>query len=267
MAYFLVYVDDIILTGNNTSFLDKFVTVLDHRFSIKDLGALHHFLGVEVVPTSSSMFLSQGQYLADILNRFKMEGAKEVSMPMASDIALQANDSRHVIDATNYRRLISLLQYLLITRPVVAYVVNKLSQYMHAPNDGHWQAAKRVLRYLKAFSDSDWGNVNDNGRSTTAYIVYLGTNIISWKSARQKTVSRSSTEAEYRALAHAHVALDYFFVRDMVADGSLSVCHVSSHDQVVDMLTKPLGRVLFQRFRSKIGVTDGSSILRGRVKQ
>ena len=161
---------------------------------------------------------------------------------------------------------------------------------------------------IKAFSDSDWGGVSNGGRSTTAYILYLGSNIISWRSARQKSVSRSSTEAEYKALANAasevlwvqnllhelgiasshsptlycdntgatylcanhvyhsrmkHVALDYHFVREKMVDGSLRVLQIHSIDQLADALTKPLGRNLFLKLRSKIGVSDGSSILRG----
>ncbi|KAL4559075.1 hypothetical protein LXL04_031208 [Taraxacum kok-saghyz] len=189
------------------------------------------------------------------------------------------------------------------------------------------QHLKRVLRYLKgmihhglflsrrssmnltAFSDSDWGGIDCGGRSTTAYILYLGSNIISWRSARQKLVSRGSTEAEYKALANLaseltwvqnllhelgisptqsptlycnntgviyscanpiyhsrmkHVALDYHFVREKVTDGSsLHVRHINSYDQLADALTKPLTRAPFQRLRSKIGVSDGSSILQG----
>ncbi|GJT46879.1 retrovirus-related pol polyprotein from transposon RE2 [Tanacetum coccineum] len=163
-------------------------------------------------------------------------------------------------------------------------------------------ALKRVLRYLKgtihhrlflnrklaitltAFSDSNWDGIKDNGHSTTAYILYLGSNIISWRSARQKSVSRSSTEAEYKALANASAEMMWVqnllhelgislhetptlfcdntgatylcanpvyhscmkhvahFVLERVSEGSLRVLHISSKDQLVDMLTKPLGR-------------------------
>ncbi|KAL4570097.1 hypothetical protein LXL04_025748 [Taraxacum kok-saghyz] len=149
------------------------------------------------------------------------------------------------------------------------------------------------------------------GRSTTTYLLYLGTNIVSWKSTRQKSVSRSSTEAEYKAIANAspeliwlknllrelgvpcpatptlfcdntgatylcanpvyhsrmkHVALDYHFVREQVTSGHLKVLHVHSQNQLAHMLTKPLLRAPFLRNRSKIGVSDGSSILRGHIK-
>ncbi|CAH9091275.1 unnamed protein product [Cuscuta epithymum] len=121
-------------------------------------------------------------------------------------------------DPSMYRRALGLLQYLAFTLPDISFGVNRLSQYMHCPTLDHWQAVKRVLRYLKgtihqglflrrdprltltAFSDSDWGGVRDGGRFTTAYILYLGSNVISWKSAKQKCVYRSSTEAEYRVI-------------------------------------------------------------------
>ncbi|CAH9133229.1 unnamed protein product [Cuscuta epithymum] len=329
VMYFLVYVDDIVLTGNDTPFIDQFVSLLAQRFSLKDMGMLSHFLGMEVIPTSAGLFLSQAQYITEILSRFHMDGAKPVSTPMSSTDKLPPANPSAAVDISDYRRLLGLLQYLSLTRPDVSYATNRLSQYMHGPVVAHWLAAKRILRYLKgstchglllrpgkclsisAFADADWGGLGTSGKSTTAYVVYFGSSIVSWKSSLQKSVSRSSTEAEYRALANAtaevlwiqnllrdidvvpssapslfcdnlsatyvcknpvfhsrmkHLSLDYFFVRDLVAAGQLHVHHVPSKAQLADVLTKPLGRALFLHFRPKIGVSDGSSILRGRDK-
>ena len=114
------------------------------------------------------------------------------------------------------------LQYLTLTRPDISFAVNKVCQFLHAPTSVHWSAAKRILRYVKgtidlglrihpsksvlvvsAFSDADWaGNVDDR-RSTGGFAVFLGSNLISWTARKQPTVSRSSTEAEYKALANA----------------------------------------------------------------
>ena len=190
---------------------------------------------------------------------------------------------------------------------------------MHQPTQIHFQQLKRVLRYLKltinhelmlkkpkhlqlhAFSDADWGGNIDDRTSTSAYIIYFGGNPVSWLSKRQRTVARSSTEAEYRSVANAtaevmwllnllqelglpslkptlfcdnigttylcsnpvfhsrmkHIAMDYHFVRQQVQLGKLHVAHISTRDQLADILTKPLPRVRFCDLRDKIGITDG----------
>nr|GMC71365.1 Retrovirus-related Pol polyprotein from transposon RE2 [Ipomoea batatas] len=129
--------------------------------------------------------------------------------------------------------------------------------------------------------DSDWGGVRNGGQSITCYVLYLGSNIISLSSVRQKAVTRSSIEVEYRPLANAaveviwnpvyhsrikHLALGYVFVRDHIVNGTLCVQHVPNTSQIADILIKGLGTRSFEHFRSKMGVSDGSSILRRHSK-
>ncbi|PNY01136.1 hypothetical protein L195_g024424, partial [Trifolium pratense] len=219
--YTLVYVDDILITGNNDQAIVKCISTLATKFSIKDLGSIHFFLGVEVIPTTQGLFLSQHQYIHDLLDRTKMKDAKIVHSPMSTSSPLTRNDGTSAANITEYRSIIGALQYLSMTRPDIAYTVNKLAQFMQHPSSTHFTALKRLLRYLKAtifhglhlknssshnlyaFSDADWAGNRDDYTSTSAHITFFGGNPISWKSFKQKAVARSSTEAEYRALASA----------------------------------------------------------------
>lgn len=321
LIYLLVYVDDIIITGADSSSVEEFIHALSRRFSIKDLGALHFFLGVEVTRTPTGLFLSQQNYIRELLEKVHMHEAKSAPTPMTQKTVLSLNDSRCLSDVQEYRALIGSLQYLLLTRPDVAYVVNKLSQYTSKPTENHWSSLKRLLRYLvgtfdfglslhketsvdlHAFSDADWAGNQDDRKSTGAYVIFLGKNPIAWSSKKQKTVARSSTEAEYKSVASTaadlvwvrnlleelqvtcqkppviycdnlgatyvaanpvfhsrmkHVEIDYHFVREQVQNGSLRVCHVSTKEQLADLLTKPLSVSDFCKLRSKIGVTNRS---------
>lgn len=98
-VYFLVYVDDLLITGNSMTLIRHVITALSHKFSIKDLGPLNFFLGVEVIPTSNGLFLSQQKYIRDLLARFNMESIKETTTPLCSTTHLILNDSSSPVDA------------------------------------------------------------------------------------------------------------------------------------------------------------------------
>jgi hypothetical protein len=215
----LVYVDDLILAGNDITEIHYVKAHLDDSFKIKDLGNLRYFLGLEVARSKTGIFVCQRKYALDLLHDSGFSGCKPVATPMVRAPKLQLTDDSPATDISSYRRLIGRLLYLNTTRPDLSYAVQQLSQFMAAPTTTHLQAAHRVLRYiknspaqglffpsssslqLKAFSDSDWATCPDSRRSVTGYCVFLGDSLISWKSKKQATISRSSTEAEYRALA------------------------------------------------------------------
>ncbi|PNY02796.1 copia protein (gag-int-pol protein), partial [Trifolium pratense] len=214
----LIYVDDIIVTGSNTKFLETFIKQLNTVFSLKDLGHLHYFLGIEVQRNASGMYLKQSKYIGDLLKKFKMEKASACPTPMITGRQF-TNEGEPMAEPTMYRQAIGALQYLTNTRPDIAFAVNKLSQYMSSPTTDHWQGIKRILRYLQGtinfclhikpstdldiagFSDADWATSIDDRKSMAGRCVFLGESLISWSSRKQRVVSRSSTESEYRALA------------------------------------------------------------------
>lgn len=225
--YLLIYVDDILITGNTTAGIARVLRMLAVRFSVKDAEQLNYFLGIKAHCTSQGLHLSQRKYIMDLLHRYDMTNTKPVTTPMASSPKLHLHSGTPLVDATKYRRLIGSLQYLQFTRLDIAYAVNKLSQFMHMPTEDHWKVAKRILRYLAgtpthgvffstsnklvlhAYSDTDWGGDSDDYISTNAYVIYLGQHPISWTSKKQNGVARSSTEAEYRAVANKASELDW----------------------------------------------------------
>ena len=119
---------------------------------MKDLGDLHYFLGIEVLPTSSGLLLTLHKYIRDLLERTNIAGAKECVIPMSTSQHLCLNDGSLLVDAHKFHQVIGALQYLALTRPDISYAVNKLAQSMHCPSENHWSSAKCVLRYLKSTS-------------------------------------------------------------------------------------------------------------------
>jgi hypothetical protein len=221
--FLLVYVDDIIVESSTPNAINGLLRNLKQEFALKDLGELHYFLGIEVSKVKDGIVLTQDKYATDLLKKVNMSNCKPVSTPMSISEKLSVHDGSLLgeKDATQYMSIIGALQYLTLTRPDIAFAVNKVCQFLHAPTVVHWVAVKRVIRYIKqdtkigikisksksmvvnGFSDADWAGSLDDRRSTCGFAIFLGGNLISWNAKKQATVARSSTEAEYKALANA----------------------------------------------------------------
>ncbi|XP_022001435.1 uncharacterized mitochondrial protein AtMg00810-like [Helianthus annuus] len=146
--YLLVYVDDLILTGNQSTSITTFTRHLHSEFSIKDLGLLNYFLGLEVMHDTEGLFLTQTKYANDILDRAGLLNAKPVATPLSISDTF-TTDGTPFSDNTLYRSLVGALQYLTITRPDLSYAVNKACQHLHSPTEKHFQLVKRILCYVK----------------------------------------------------------------------------------------------------------------------
>ncbi|XP_057985369.1 uncharacterized mitochondrial protein AtMg00810-like, partial [Hevea brasiliensis] len=225
----VVYVDDIIITGSDSAGISSLKTFLQTQFQTKDLGLLKYFLGIKVMRSKKGIFLSQRKYVLDLLTETGKLGAKPCSAPMTPNLQLLAGDSELFEDPERYRRLVGKLNYQTVTRPDIAYAVSVVSQFMSSLTVAHWEALGQILCYLKGaprrgllygnhghlnvecFSDADWAGSKVDRRSTTGYCVFVGGNLVSWKSKKQSVVSRSSAESEYRAMAQSVCEVMWIF--------------------------------------------------------
>jgi hypothetical protein len=149
IAYLLLYVDDIVLTSNSTSFLDHLILQLSQVFDIKDLGTLHYFLGIQVIRTPENLLLTQTKYASDLLIKHHMVDSKPAKTPCSPNTRLSLHEGDVLSDPHGYRSLVGALHYLTFTRPDISFAVHQVCQYISTPTSTHLTAAKRILRYIK----------------------------------------------------------------------------------------------------------------------
>ncbi|XP_057250639.1 uncharacterized mitochondrial protein AtMg00810-like [Beta vulgaris subsp. vulgaris] len=290
---------------------------LNQTFTIKDLGSLTYFLGIEVYRDATGIFLGQRKYIKDLLHDAGMTDCTVVSAPLPCGLKLFIDDGDLLTEPEIYRRLVGKLLYLGITRPDLSYCVQHLNQFVHSPRVPHLRAVLHVLKYLKgtldsglwysahsdftvlAYSDADWSSCQYSSRSLSAYATFLGSNLISWKTKKQQSVSKSSAEAEYRSMSATaselvwiqglledlqvvipllvtlncdntsaehlaqnlmfhektkHIKRDMHYVREQVESGFIQTAHVSSKNQLADLLTKPLASSQHNLLSAKLGL-------------
>ncbi|KAL0641511.1 hypothetical protein Bca4012_102648 [Brassica carinata] len=218
----LVYVDDIIITGSDKEEIQATKDFLKSVFEIKDLGEMKYFLGIEICRSKEGLFLSQRKYTLDLLKDAGKLDGKTAKTPLEDGYKVpregEVEEKQLFDDAKLYRKMVGKLIYLTITRPDICFAVNQVSQHMQAPKVHHWKMVDRILRYLSGtpgqgvwmgcngstevvgYCDADWAGDRVDRRSTTGYCTFIGGNLVTWKSKKQKVISCSSAEAEYRAM-------------------------------------------------------------------
>ncbi|GKD43403.1 ribonuclease H-like domain-containing protein, partial [Tanacetum coccineum] len=251
-AYLLLYVDDIVLTASSDGLLQRIISSLHQEFAMTDLGPLNYFLGISVTRDSSGLFLSQKKYAIEILEKAHMVSCNPSRTPVDTESKLGVNGD-----------LVCL--------------------HMHDPREPHLSALKRILRYVQgtlnyglqlfsssttylvAYSDADWAGCPTTQRSTSGYCVFLGNNLLSWSAKRQPTLSRSSSEAEYRGVANA--VAETCWLRNLLRElhtplssatlvycDNVRVLHVPLRYQYAYIFTKGLPSALFEEFRTSLSI-------------
>ncbi|KAA0047933.1 putative mitochondrial protein [Cucumis melo var. makuwa] len=319
LTYLLLYVDNIIVTRPDYLYIFVLKNQLALEFKISDLGPLKYFLGLEIQSSIDGIFNNQAKYLNDLLHTSGMTSTKFCITPMSTSLDLYTI-APPFNDPSLYRRLVGSLQYLTFTHPNIAFSVNRVSScinqllFTFQPSNASSDISVILQPFgikfrkssfsLQTFCDSDWTCDTSDRRSTSGFIAFLGSNPISWYSKKQSTVSRSSTEAEYRSLAtttadlywirqllcdlhvplkttptlwcdnvfaislvhnpvfHArtkHIEIDYHFVREKVFRKDISIRYISSNNQLVDILTKPLLSPTFLHLGDKLLTQPESS--------
>ncbi|WJZ81667.1 hypothetical protein VitviT2T_001496 [Vitis vinifera] len=280
----IVYVDDMVVTGNDPEERKALQNCLSREFEMKYLGPLKYFLGIEVSRSSERIFLSQRKYALDLLQETGMSGCQPVNTPIEKGMKLCVESNQVSTDKGRYQRLVGRLMYLAHTRPDLAYALSVVSQYMHNPGEQHMNAV-----------------MLDDRQSTSGYFTFVGGNLVTWKSKKQNVVARSSAEAEFRGMtlglcealwlrlllqdlgylsrqpirlfcdnkvacdiAHnpiqhdrtKHVEVDRFFIKEKLDDKIVELPKIRSENQLADILTKAVSSQVFSKILDKLGMCD-----------
>ncbi|XP_022883335.1 uncharacterized protein LOC111400129 [Olea europaea var. sylvestris] len=209
-----VYLDDIIFGSPLESLAYVFAECLKQEFEMSMVGELSYFLGLQVRQTEDGLFISQSKYTKDLVKRFGLDSKKHTRTPMSTSL--------------------------------------KLSRDASDPKESHLSSVRRIIRYvsgtvdlgifysrnsnldLAGYSDADWAGNADDRKSKTVGCFYMGSNLVAWLSKKQNYISLSMAEAEYIA--------------------AVSLDHVSTDNQLADLLTKPLNGLRFESLRMAVGV-------------
>ena len=218
--------DDILLAGNDIEMLNKTKADLSEKFEMKDMGDASYILGIQIIRDRKSRMLSlnQEKYLRSVLKRFGMENSNPAPTPLVMGKRLckeqSPREGQKPLDVPYAQAIGSLMYAMLCTRPDIVYAVSLVSRYQSNPGPAHWEAVKRIMKYIRGtlthrlvyqadslellgYSDADFGGDKDDGKSTSGHLFIFGGGAVSWSSKKQGCVARYTQEAEYIACSMA----------------------------------------------------------------
>ncbi|XP_070054796.1 uncharacterized protein [Nicotiana tomentosiformis] len=273
-----VYVDDILLAGNDVLEMNSLKSFLDSPFKIKDLGSVHYFLDLEISLLPQGYVMSQHKYTSDLLFEFHCQYFSHVMTPLDPSVKLVLDMGEPVSDPSFYRRLIGKLNFLQHTRPDISFSVQHLSQFLQKPQVPHMLAALHVFRYLlndpaqgvllssssdlslTAYSDSDWLHVPCLANLSLAITLLL---VEPHFLEKQKAALHIAKNPVFHERTK-YIEIDYHYVRACLQTGLISLHFISSTNQLADIMTKALPGQVHHGLLCKRGVFLPSS-LRGGV--
>jgi hypothetical protein len=203
--YFLVcqiYVDDIIFGSTSKPFCDEFSKIMTDRFEMSMMGVLIFFLGFQIKQAKKGTFIIQTKYTRDILNKFGMDNAKPIKIPMGTNGHLDLNLGSTSVDQKVYRSIIGSLLYLCASKPDIMLSVCMCARFQAASKDCHLRAVKRIMRYLVltlnlglwypkgshfellGYSDADFAGCKVDRKSIFETCQFLGRTLVSWSSKK-----------------------------------------------------------------------------------
>ncbi|CAM8917015.1 unnamed protein product [Rhodiola kirilowii] len=212
-----LYVDDMLIFGNNQKQVDLAKDFLSSSFAMKDMGEADVILGIRIKRENKGITLSQSHYVEKVLKKFNYLNCSPISTPMDTSVKILPNMGE-AVSQLEYSQVIGCLMYAMTsTRPDIAYVVGKLSRYTSNPSTHHWEAIRRVLKYLKGtmnhgltyasfpsvlegYTDASWITNLEDHSSTSGWVFLLGGGTISWALKKQTCIISSTMESEFIAL-------------------------------------------------------------------
>ncbi|CAL5395053.1 unnamed protein product [Camellia sinensis] len=225
----LLYVDDMLIVGQDATVIRSLKNELSQSFDMKDLGPAQQMLGIQIVRDrkAKKLWLSQEKYVERVIAKFNMKDSKPVNTPLANHFKLSKSScpsstkEREEMEAIPYLSVVESLMYVMVsTRPDITHAVGVVSRFLSNPGKEHWEAVKWILRYLKGttkmclcfrnakpvlegYTDSDMAGDLDGSKSTSGFLFTFAGGAVSWQSKLQNYVALSTTEAEYITAAEA----------------------------------------------------------------
>lgn len=234
-CYLCLYVDDGLLFSQDESILGEIVKDLKTIFEIKILKTPGNFVGMQIEKFKNCIFIHQTKYVEQVLNKFNMNNANINSVPAEPHVKLQKVDGEPEKNIPYREAVGSLMHLAIVSRPDIMFAVSLVSRFLNCYSQNHWNAVKRIFKYLKdskdhglcyshssqpsevtGYSDADYANDPDTRRSVTGYVFLKNGAAVTWSSQRQQTVALSTTEAEFMAACAA--TKEAIWIKQLLSD-------------------------------------------------